>query len=112
MDRNIPKLYLALDMKHIFLITALTATGLLNGQSYRWQRVEYTMNINFDADKHQFNGKQILKLYNNSPDTLTKLFYHLYFNAFQPEVTWISDPELFLIRIQELEKRIAGLSKR
>lgn len=99
-------------MKHIFLITALTATGLLNGQSYRWQqRVEYTMNINFDADKHQFNGKQFLKLYNNSPDTLTKLFYHLYFNAFQPgsdmdiRSRTIFDPD------PRIGKRIAGLSK-
>lgn len=37
-----------------------------------------------DVDKHQFSGKQKLVYTNNSPDTLTKVFYHLYFNAFQP----------------------------
>jgi hypothetical protein len=33
---------------------------------------------------NQFTGKQKLEYWNNSPDTLTKLYYHLYFNAFQP----------------------------
>ncbi|GLR16328.1 peptidase M1 [Portibacter lacus] len=42
------------------------------------------MDIDFDVDKHQFKGKQVLKYTNNSPDTLDKVFYHLYFNAFQP----------------------------
>lgn len=42
------------------------------------------MNIDFDDAKHQFDGSQKLLLRNNSPDTLTTLYYHLYFNAFQP----------------------------
>ncbi|MEM8568954.1 MAG: M1 family metallopeptidase, partial [Bacteroidota bacterium] len=33
---------------------------------------------------HQFTGDQKLIYTNNSPDTLTKVYYHLYFNAFQP----------------------------
>ena len=42
------------------------------------------MEIDFDAKKHQYKGKQKLVYTNNSPDTLYKVFYHLYFNAFQP----------------------------
>ena len=38
------------------------------------------MNVN----NHQYKGKQKLVYTNNSPDVLDKVFYHLYFNAFQP----------------------------
>ena len=37
-----------------------------------------------DVNTHQFNGDQWLDYTNNSPDTLQRVFYHLYFNAFQP----------------------------
>ncbi len=37
-----------------------------------------------DVQTNQFTGKQELKYTNNSPDTLNRVFYHLYFNAFQP----------------------------
>src|SRR5688572_31442070 len=54
-------------------------------QPDRWQqRVKYTMNIDMNVQTNQFTGKQSLEYSNNSPDTLTKVFYHLYFNAFQP----------------------------
>ena len=54
-------------------------------QPGRWQqRVEYTMDIDFDVNTHQFSGDQEIVYYNNSPDTLNRVFYHLYFNAFQP----------------------------
>lgn len=43
------------------------------------------MEIDMDAEKHLFRGSQKLIYTNNSPDTLFKVFYHLYFNAFQPE---------------------------
>jgi hypothetical protein len=42
------------------------------------------MNIEMDVTTNRFTGKQKLEYTNNSPDNLTKLFYHLYFNAFQP----------------------------
>jgi len=42
------------------------------------------MDINFDVKTHQFTGDQTLVYTNNSPDTLYRAFWHLYFNAFQP----------------------------
>lgn len=67
----------------ILFLLGITVT--LTAQADRWQqRVEYNMDINFDVKKHQFTGKQKLVYYNNSPDELNKVFYHLYFNAFQP----------------------------
>lgn len=63
----------------IFLTTAIVA------QADRWQQaIKYEMDIDFDVKKHQFTGKQEVKYTNNSPDELNKVFYHLYFNAFQP----------------------------
>jgi hypothetical protein len=51
---------------------------------YWQQRAEYTMEVDMNVETNQFTGDQTLIYYNNSPDTLTKVFYHLYFNAFQP----------------------------
>ena len=54
-------------------------------QSDRWQQaVKYNMNIDVNANTNRFTGKQRLEYSNNSPMALNKVFYHLYFNAFQP----------------------------
>ncbi|MGN6435251.1 MAG: M1 family metallopeptidase [Agriterribacter sp.] len=54
-------------------------------QSDRWQqKVKYVMDIDLNVHTNQFKGKQKLEYWNNSPDTLHKVFYHLYWNAFQP----------------------------
>lgn len=42
------------------------------------------MDIDMNVETHQYQGVQILRYHNNSPDTLYKVYYHLYFNAFQP----------------------------
>ncbi|MEL6867898.1 MAG: M1 family metallopeptidase, partial [Bacteroidota bacterium] len=61
-------------------------TAWLSAQPDRWQQgVEYTMQIDLDVTKHRFKGFQKLVYTNNSPDELSSVFYHLYFNAFQPE---------------------------
>src|SRR6218665_2551974 len=60
---------------------------LINAQAqsnYWQQRVKYTMNIDMDVITNRLTGTQKLVYTNNSPDKLDKLFYHLYFNAFQP----------------------------
>jgi len=54
-------------------------------QPDRWQqRVKYTMNVSMDVQTNRFTGTQTLAYTNNSPDTLDHVFYHLYWNAFQP----------------------------
>jgi len=51
----------------------------------RWQqKVDYRIEVHLDVETHRFDGKQTLFYFNQSPDTLYKVFYHLYFNAFQP----------------------------
>ena len=53
-------------------------------KGYWQQHADYTMDIDVDVKKYQYKGKQKLVYTNNSPDVLNKVFYHLYFNAFQP----------------------------
>ncbi|WP_339924684.1 M1 family metallopeptidase [uncultured Cyclobacterium sp.] len=54
-------------------------------QSDRWQQsVSYKMDIEMDVKTNQYRGTQIIAYSNNSPDTLDQLFFHLYYNAFQP----------------------------
>ncbi|MFC2108945.1 M1 family metallopeptidase [Bacteroidota bacterium] len=68
--------------------------------SYWQQHVAYKMDIDMDVKSHQYIGKQNLTYTNNSPDDLTKVFYHLYLNAFQPNsemdirLQTIKDPDV------------------
>ncbi|PKV48720.1 peptidase M1-like protein [Aquimarina sp. MAR_2010_214] len=55
-----------------------------NNTPYWQQQVDYTMNVDMNVENFQYEGTQELIYSNNSPDTLYQVFYHLYFNAFQP----------------------------
>jgi uncharacterized protein YxeA len=59
------------------------STSIINN-SYWQQHADYTMDIDMDVNNYQYKGKQKLVYTNNSPDDLDRVFYHLYFNAFQP----------------------------
>ncbi len=72
-------------MQYFWLAFSLFLLPHAFAQTGYWQqRVAYQMEIDFDVKKHQFQGEQTLTYQNNSPDTLRRVFYHLYFNAFQP----------------------------
>ncbi len=98
------------------LITLSLSWATTQAQADRWQQhVEYTMAIDFNVDKHQFAGEQEIVYTNNSPDTLDRVFYHLYFNAFQPgsmmdiRSRTIRDPSPKIgARISTLEKEEIG----
>ena len=75
-------------MKKIIFSLLLLTAGLIQAQnntSYWQQHVNYTMEVDMNVDNFQYTGTQELVYTNNSPDTLNRVFYHLYFNAFQPE---------------------------
>jgi hypothetical protein len=70
-----------------FFIPALCLlmTTCVMAQPNRWQQhVKYNMAVKVDVVKNRLEGNQKLVYTNNSPDTLGKVFYHLYWNAFQP----------------------------
>jgi Peptidase family M1 domain len=71
-----------------FLFFSLILQAFSNGVSaqpgYWQQHVKYTMDIEMNVANNRFTGKQQLDYTNHSPDTLKKVFYHLYWNAFQP----------------------------
>ncbi len=61
-----------------------TSTSASKTATYWQQHVDYKMEIDMDVNTYQYKGKQTLVYTNNSPDVLNKVYYHLYFNAFQP----------------------------
>ena len=60
------------------------------------------MDIDVDANNYQYKGKQKLVYTNNSPDELNKVFYHLYFNAFQPG----SQMDVRSLNIKDPDRRV------
>lgn len=64
----------------IFNFISLTAQN----STYWQQHVDYKMEVSMDVKTYQYTGKQELVYTNNSNDTLYKVYYHLFNNAFQP----------------------------
>jgi Peptidase family M1 domain len=74
-------------------------------QSDRWQqRIKYNIDVKMDVVTNRFTGTEKLEYTNNSPDTLKRLFLHLYWNAFQPNSSMD-------VRSRELGKTLMGKSR-
>ena len=56
----------------------------VKSQKYWQQSVDYKMTVDVDVKTFKYNGQQTLVYTNNSPDTISKMFYHLFYNAFKP----------------------------
>ncbi len=68
----------------LIILIVTTTVSAQNNNSYWQQHVDYTMDVDVDVKKYQYKGTQKLIYTNNSPDVLNQVFYHLYYNAFQP----------------------------
>ena len=66
----------------LFILLSLSLSAY--SQNYWQQAVDYKMVVDIDIKTFKYSGEQELLYTNNSPDSLKKVFYHLYFNAFQP----------------------------
>lgn len=76
-----------MNLKYLYtlilgLFVIQTATAQRKG--YWQQTVDYKMNIDVNEKTYQYNGNMQLKYSNNSGQSLKKVYFHLYFNAFQP----------------------------
>lgn len=94
----------------LILILACGALGSLRAQnkaSYWQQQVDYKMKVAVDVKTFRYTGQQELVYTNNSPDTLQKVYYHLYNNAFQPG----SEMDMRARNISDPDRRMASKGK-
>ena len=101
--------------KNLLFAAVLMSFGnlLAQGTAYWQQHVDYKMDVVMDVKNYQYKGKQELVYTNNSSDTLKKVFYHLYPNAFQPgsemdaRIQSIKDPDARMVnKIKEGDTEI------
>ncbi|MXN91418.1 M1 family peptidase [Flavobacterium sp. Sd200] len=95
-------------MRTFIALALLSASGLFaqkNPNAGYWQQhVDYKMDVAMDVKTFKYTGKQELVYTNNSPDTLRRVYYHLYNNAFQPNsemdarLQAISDPDKRMVK--------------
>ncbi|MCW3081768.1 M1 family metallopeptidase [Segetibacter sp.] len=90
------------------LITAVLLVSICNvgfTQPDRWQqRINYNIDVKMNVATNKFNGVEKIEYTNNSPDTLSKVFFHTYWNAFQPNSSMDA-------RSRELGNTIIGVDK-
>jgi hypothetical protein len=78
-------------MRRLTLVLALAAalfgTKGAAAEEYFQQSVRYAIHCRLDTRDHMLTGTERIVYTNNSPDTLTKFFLHLYPNAFRSKQT-------------------------
>lgn len=89
------------------LLLGLSTLVAQNNNPYWQQHVDYTMEVLMDVETFTYEGTQKLVYTNNSPDTLDRVYYHLYFNAFQPG----SEMDIRLQTIKDGDKRMMNEGK-
>ena len=72
--------------KFAFIFIAIIAfVSGVSAQADRWQqRIDYKINATLDVATNIIKGTEDIVYTNNSTDTLKKVYFHLYWNAFQP----------------------------
>ena len=83
MRNSLPLNVLTFHMKNILFALTLLSTRFVSAQ-YWQQAVDYTIEVDLDHETAQYKGNQTVIYTNNSPETLHKVFFHQYFNAFKP----------------------------
>ena len=103
---------------YVIIINIFFYFQIFGQKAYWQQQISYDINVDFNHQNHQFDLTEKITYINNSPDNLTKVFFHLYYNAFQPgsmmdvRSRTIADPDSRVLdRIQKLNKDEIGYQK-
>ena len=94
--------------KKLFVLSLFTVqlSFVSFAQSDRWQqRIKYNIDVKMNVVTNRFSGTEKMEYTNNSPDTLNRVFIHLYWNAFQPNSSMD-------VRSRELGKTYLGKNKK
>ena len=69
----------------LFILAFLVFANFSHAQAERWQQnIDYKIKAALDVNSNLVKGTEEILYTNNSSDTLRKVYFHLYWNAFQP----------------------------
>jgi len=104
--------------KLLFLSLLLLSTHLFAQRPGYWQqRVDYKMDIDVNEKTFQYTGNMQLNYSNNSSQALSKVYFHLYFNAFQPgsmmdyRLATVPDPDARMVIKQGTTEKPVNISR-
>ena len=115
-----------LEVKRLSLLIVLCTSFLLsNSQVYWQQKVNFKIAVSLNDKENTLDAFETMEYTNNSPDTLTYIWIHLWPNAFKNDKTAFSDQQLENSRtdfyfsnaeergyINRLDFKVNGLSAR
>lgn len=98
-------------MRNLMIWLCLFFTFHLNAQLDWQQKVDYSIEVDMDVKKGQYDGKMNVEYFNNSQDELSKIYFHLYYNAFQPgslmdiRLKHIKDPDKRMVHTKGTKEK-------
>ena len=87
-----------------FTFLLISSFSFAQNAPYWQQKADYKMDVKMDVKSFTYKGTQEIIYTNNSPDTLKKVYFHLFNNAFQPgsemdaRLQSISDPDKRMVK--------------
>jgi Peptidase family M1 domain len=98
---------------YILIVILCLLTGIrVSAQGCYWQQhVDYKIDADLDVQNSRYTGHIKLAYKNNSPDTLTQVFFHLYPNAFHPNSMMDMRSRTIIDPDRRVGDRILGLSE-
>ncbi len=87
---------------------------------YWQQNADYKIEVKMNVKDYKYTGSQEVIYTNNSPDTLHKIYFHLFNNAFQPNsemdcrLRYIKDPDGRMVtkfKVNNIEKKESRIAK-
>ena len=81
-------------MKNLFLLHFILLSFTLAGQDYFQQKADYNINVTLDDENHTLQGNIYIDYFNNSPNDLEFIWFHIWPNAYKDNTTALAKQKL------------------
>ena len=88
---HMQKLFITIFRKYLLFVIGIFWTQMnASSQDYFQQKVNYNINVTLNDRTHELSGYESVEYINNSPDTLSFLYFHLWPNAYSNNKTGLA----------------------
>jgi hypothetical protein len=81
-------------MKNTFLVLFALLSISLSAQDYFQQEVNYIIDVTLNDENHSLNGTEYIDYFNNSPDDLESIWFHIWPNSYKDNTTALAKQKI------------------